>query len=76
MSDVIERPALLEEYLTESELSVATGKSERTLRLERQMRRGPPFIKWGHLILYSKEGFKEYLKSQEQPTRSRNRRVA
>jgi hypothetical protein len=73
MSDVTERPPLFADYLTEAELAAEAGKSLRTLRDERQRRIGPPFVKWGNLILYSRDGFREYLKSREQAPRLRNR---
>jgi len=67
----------LERHHTEKELArqlkEKTGFGcERTLRKWREQRIGPPWIKFGKVILYPDDGFEAWLKSQvQQPVRSR-----
>jgi hypothetical protein len=63
--------ALLKGYVTESQMAAARGVSTRALRDERQRGKSPPFTKMGKTILYSIEGFRDWLKANERrPTRS------
>jgi hypothetical protein len=61
----------LSEYYSELEFCRAVGITRRTARSWRQQRIGPAFTKLGHaLILYRKEGVRDYLAANEvQPVR-------
>jgi hypothetical protein len=68
---------LLDDYLTENEL-VAELKAKigqgttRTTRSWRARRKGPPWVKLGHIIVYPIADFKAWLRAQvQQPVRSR-----
>jgi hypothetical protein len=69
--------ALLDQYLTEKELAHQlkdrTGNGRvRTLRKWRERRIGPPWIKFGRIILYPNDTFDAWLRAQvQQPVRSR-----
>jgi hypothetical protein len=66
------RDNLLDGYVTENEMAKARGVQPRTLRAERQRGEGPPWLKASNKILYSAEGFREWLKSLERsPVRAR-----
>ena len=43
------------EYLTEREVSQLTGRALSTLRNDRQMNSGFPFVKWGRFIRYPRK---------------------
>jgi hypothetical protein len=45
------------------------GISERAARRERQLGLAPPHVRWGHLIIYSEEGFEAELKARTQNPR-------
>jgi hypothetical protein len=68
---------LLDDYLTEdelvAELKAKTGKgTKRGLRGQRAKRTGPPWAKYGKIIIYPIPGFKDWLRAQvQQPVRSR-----
>lgn len=67
----------LDQHHTEEELVRLLKKktgigTRRTLRMWREQRRGPPWIKFGKIILYPIDGFEAWLCSQVQrPVRSR-----
>jgi hypothetical protein len=63
------RAPVLADYMSLEEMCRETGKSERTLRTERQTGRGPPFVKWGAVVLYPRDGFLAWLKSIEHKPR-------
>jgi len=70
---------LLADYLTEHELAAelkektGTG-SDRQLRNWRAQRIGPPWVKFGKIIIYPKNDFETWLRSQlQQPVRSRRK---
>ncbi len=68
---------LLKGYRNEDQVSAETRKSKRMLRLWRQQRTGPPFIRLGKTILYPEDGFLAWLKSLEvSPVRTRRGRAA
>jgi hypothetical protein len=63
---------LLDGYVSEEEMAKARKKGLRALRAERQRGVGPPYVKDGRATLYSVEGYKQYLKSNERrPVRNR-----
>jgi hypothetical protein len=60
---------LLDDFLTEAELvaelKAKTGKgSKRGLRDQRAKRTGPPWAKYGNLVIYPIPAFKEWLLAQ------------
>jgi hypothetical protein len=57
--------AMLDGYLPESEFAVQINKSIRTFVSWRTQRTGPPWIKVGKEIYYSKAAAREWLKSIE-----------
>ncbi len=64
--------AILAGYLIEDDFCREFGIGRRTARLWRQQRNGPPFVKIGNVILYSKDGARAWLKSRETvPARTR-----
>jgi hypothetical protein len=70
--------ALLSNYHTESELLHELEKigirNVRTLRGWRARRIGPPWAKFGRIIVYPADKFEEWLRSQvQEPARSRRR---
>jgi hypothetical protein len=68
--------SILTGYLTEAELSAELKKSQRTVQLWRQQRKGPPWTAIGKSIFYSEDGVRAWLKAQEhQPIRSRRART-
>jgi hypothetical protein len=53
-------------YLREDEAKEALRKTRRTLRLWRQQRYGPPWVKIGRdVILYPRQGLLDWLKAHE-----------
>ena len=52
-------------YIDEAEMSRIRQRPVRMLRIERQRSEGPPFLKDGHRIYYSIDGFRDWLKSRE-----------
>ena len=58
-------PRVLAGYLPEAEVAVELGLTARTLRLWRQQRRGPPYLKIGSAVLYPQDGLLGWLKSLE-----------
>ena len=57
---------LLAGYIHENDVVTVTGRTRRTLRLWRQQRIGPPWVKMGRdVILYPKQGFLDWLKANE-----------
>ena len=56
---------VLNGYLTDEELAEELHVSLRTLRRWRVERRGPPFIKTGHQVLYSKSTVMRWLERLE-----------
>ncbi len=65
------RAPVLADYMSIEDMCRETGKSERTLRTERQTGFGPPFVKWGSTVLYPVDGFRGWLKSIEHKPRRR-----
>ena len=57
---------LLAGYINEEEAEVVLGVKRRTLRLWRQRRYGPPWVKMGRdTILYPKQGLLNWLEANE-----------
>jgi hypothetical protein len=52
-------------YLSEQELAEKRKKSVRTLRLERQLGVGPPYVRDGRSIRYPVDGFRAWLRVNE-----------
>jgi hypothetical protein len=52
-------------WLSDREMAEARGKSTRAQRDERQRRAGPPWTRDGRDVLYSIEGYREWLASNE-----------
>ena len=67
----------LENHQTEKELAASLKAKTgfgcvRTLRKWREQRIGPPWIKFGKVILYPNDGFEAWLRSlEQQPVRSK-----
>lgn len=53
------------EYLTEREVSQLTGRALSTLRNDRQMGNGFPFVKWGRFVRYNKKDVIEFMESRK-----------
>ena len=53
-----------DEYLKEKEVSLIYKKALSTLRNERHLRKGFPYIKSGRSILYKKSDIESYLESR------------
>jgi hypothetical protein len=69
--------SILDKYRTEKELAqqlkarTGTGGT-RTLRKWRERRIGPPWVKFGRIIIYPNDDFETWLHAQvQQPVRSR-----
>jgi Helix-turn-helix domain len=60
------RGAILEGYLTESELAMQLGRGVRTLARWRALDEGPPVTRIGREILYRKSSVKAWLEGREQ----------
>jgi hypothetical protein len=58
-------PALLAGYITAEELAVELNKSPLTLRRWRRSKRGPPFIRTGREVFYSRESVRRWLERLE-----------
>lgn len=57
---------ILAGYIREDDAVDVTGVTRRTLRLWRQQRYGPPWVKMGRdVILYPKQGILDWLKANE-----------
>ncbi len=68
--------SILDGFLTESACAEALNKSQRTLRIWRHQRCGPPFTRLGKEILYRKSAVLDWLQSNEQqPVRPTRRRA-
>lgn len=69
--------SILDQHYTEGELATALKKktgygTPRMLRKWREQRIGPPWVKFGRIIVYPTEGFEQWLRAQvQQPVRSR-----
>jgi hypothetical protein len=64
-----------EGYVEEFELARQRGVTVRVLQRERQLRTGPPYVKWGRRIFYRIEAVREWLRAREQQPRRRGRRA-
>ena len=65
--------AVLDGFLTESQLAKQLGRTRRTLLRWHVNRIGPPRIQLGRLILYSAKSVRVWIQSQERgPRRGRN----
>jgi hypothetical protein len=65
------RQRLLEDYVPEEEYCKELDVSDRKARQDRQRGIGPPFVRIGRKIYYSRNGILEWLKSLEhRPVRS------
>lgn len=53
------------QYLSEREISILTGRALSTLRNDRQIGNGFPYIKWGRFIRYSKKDVIEFMESRK-----------
>ena len=53
------------EYLTEREVTKLTGRALSTLRNDRQLGKGFPFIKWGRFIRYPKTDVIQFMESRK-----------
>jgi hypothetical protein len=63
---------LLGDYVTEEQMADARQVTRRTLRAERHRGEGPPYVKTSNKVLYSADGFRQWLKSIERrPVRER-----
>jgi hypothetical protein len=69
------KPAL-SDYLTEDQLSIKLGRKKRTLRLWRQRREGPPWVKYGPTIVYPSDEVDPWLRSLIQHPQRRGKRAA
>lgn len=58
--------SLLANYLTRGQLAEALGRSTRTLDRWQVQKVGPPRLKIGKLIIYSRERVQRWLEQQEQ----------
>jgi hypothetical protein len=59
-------------YLTEEQLGEKRNKSPRTLRLERQRGKGPPYVRDGRQVLYPISEYRAWLVSKMvQPVRAK-----
>lgn len=58
--------SLLTNYLTRGQLAEALGRSTRTLDRWQVQKVGPPRLKIGKLIIYSRERVQHWLDQQEQ----------
>ena len=68
--------SLLESYLTEDALAGELNSSTRTLQNWRQRGVGPPWTRCGKRVLYERDAFLAWLKSQQQqPNHPRSRRL-
>ncbi len=52
-------------YLTEKEVSLFTGRALSTLRNERFLRRGIPYVKVGRSVRYSQEDVIAFMESRK-----------
>lgn len=55
---------LLSAYASEQEVADTLGKDRRTLRLWRQRRIGPPWVKIGNDPYYPRDGFLKWVQSR------------
>ena len=53
------------EYLTEHEVSNLTGRALSTLRNDRQIGNGFPYVKWGRFVRYQKKDVIEFMESRK-----------
>ena len=53
------------EYLTEHEVSNLTGRALSTLRNDRQIGNGFPYVKWGRFVRYRKKDVIEFMESRK-----------
>ena len=53
------------QYLNEKQVAELTGRSVSTLRNERSMRRGMPFIKVGRSVRYNKDDVTRFMESRK-----------
>jgi len=53
------------EYLTEREVSKLTGRALSTLRNDRQMGNGFPFVKWGRFVRYRKQDVIDFMEARK-----------
>lgn len=68
---------LIQNLIPEPEYAAARGVSVRTVRRERALRIGPPFIRLGRQIYYRPEAIEAWLLEQEvQQPRAKKRRAA
>ena len=62
-------PTNIEELLKTSDIVRLTGRSRSSIRRERLMRTGIPFLRLGRSIRYQPESVGAYLKSREEGNR-------
>lgn len=55
----------LEGLLTEAEYAQLRGVTPRTVKRERALRAGPPFIRWGRAVFYRRAAIETWLLEQE-----------
>ena len=52
-------------YLTEKEVSLFTGRALSTLRNERFLRKGIPYVKVGRSVRYSRDEVKNFMEARK-----------
>ena len=55
----------LEGLLSEAEYAQLRGVSPRTVKRERALRSGPPYIRWGRAVFYRRAAIEAWLVAQE-----------
>ena len=55
---------LLEDYMTPAELAIELDLALQTLAHWRSQKKGPPYVKVGQQILYSRDGVRRWLARQ------------
>jgi hypothetical protein len=72
MTDIFGHADPFADYLDEDGMAQARKVSKRTLRKERQLGCGPPFLRIDRRVLYPVAGFRAYLERiTTQPVRAR-----
>lgn len=54
-------PHILDAYMTQDELAAELRKSIKTIKRWRAAKKGPPFIRMGQNVLYSRNGVRQWL---------------
>lgn len=62
----MQQQELLRDFISEEQLAAELGKVRRTVQRWRQIRFGPPHLKIGKRVMYSKDSVLRWLHSLEQ----------